>query len=148
MVSVSLLSGAGFAGAAGSAGSVSALGTGSAVFSAGAFAVLPACFKEAEKALHFFASFPDFRNRNIPAVTAPQRMRASAISFWERSFWKKTARRSRETIRILMLLENTFFLIWFFHSFPCKIKKEESQPEILSLRCNSSCTASRAKGIS
>ncbi len=78
---------------------------------------------------------------------AVQRMKASAISFWERSFWKKTARRSRETIRILMLLVNTFFLIWFFHSFLCKLKKEELHTEFLSLRCNSSCTGNHAKAL-
>ena len=171
MVSVSLLSGTGFAG---EAGSVSGSGTASAGFSAAAFAVWRACFKEAERALHFFASFPDFRNRNIPAVTEIQRMRARAISFWERSFWKKTARRSRERIRIFMLLVNTVFLIRFSQSFLCNVKCPEGislprqSPNIhagmsvwLVARgnkkrgitsgvyfpwCNSSCTASCARG--
>ena len=122
MVSVSLLSGAGAAGLVGSV-SAAAIVLSSAGFSAGAFTICPAFFKEAKKAPHFFVSFPDFRNRNIPAATAIQRMRASAISFWERSFWKKTARRSRVIIRILMLRVNTDFFIWFFHSFLCKLKK-------------------------
>ena len=59
-------------------------------------------------------SFPDWRNKRIPTVTTAHRMKASAISFWERSFRKKTASNSRETIRIFMLLVNMVFLIWFF----------------------------------
>ena len=106
-----IIVGAGFAGAAGSAS-----GSSHAVLSAGAL-VLAVRLMRIGRVPRSLAGFPVFRSRNIPAVMAIQRTMASAISFWERSFWKKAARRSRVMIRNLMLLENTFFLIWSSQSF-------------------------------